>query len=217
MVGQRPTLGGAVGWRPEGGLRDLEPEVYAQLRRDLEESLRSADWVGIPDLTQCLFGPTDCITVASACIDARLDPERLAVGGWHLHLALEATGEIQRLLPHVTGVIGPVDPRDMAPLAAREDVQWLSIPGEVFYYDYDSPAASHWDDRYAEIMAHDFAPGQLWLVGAGTLGKMYCGAIRAAGGVAIDVGALFDLWAGRADTRGEMRQHPWLAVPYLRG
>jgi hypothetical protein len=35
------------------------------------------------------------------------------------------------------------------------------------------------------------------LVAAGILGKIYCDVIRAAGGVAVDIGHVADLWAGR--------------------
>ena len=214
MRGQRANLGGAVGRGPDGHLRELDDYEHEQFLADLTASLLTADLVGIPDLVQCLHGPVDTRTVPLSVLDAGIDRERIVSGGWYLHLALEATGEIKRLLPHLTGVIGPVNPRDMRPIADRTDVEWLAVPGEIFYYDYDNASASHWDDCYRDIMACPFEPGQLWLVGAGTLGKMYCGAIRAAGGVAIDIGALFDLWSGRADTRGEVRQNPWITLPY---
>ncbi len=214
MRGQRANLGGAVGRRPDGHLRELDDAVHEQFLADLTASLLTADLVGIPDLVQCLHGPVDARTVPLSVLDAGIDRERIVSGGWYLHLALEASGQVQRLLPHLSGVIGPVDPRDMRPIADRTDIEWLSVPGEIFYYDYADASASHWDDCYRDIMTYPFEPGQLWLVGAGTLGKMYCGAIRAAGGVAIDIGALFDLWSGRADTRGEVRQNPWITLPY---
>ena len=39
-------------------------------------------------------------------------------------------------------------------------------------------------------------------------------AIRDAGGVAVDIGSLMDLWAGMQGTRGAMRLNPWLCAPY---
>jgi hypothetical protein len=41
------------------------------------------------------------------------------------------------------------------------------------------------------------AQGNIFLVGAGICGKIYCDAIQRGGGIAIDVGSIFDLWAGR--------------------
>ena len=40
-------------------------------------------------------------------------------------------------------------------------------------------------------------PGQLWLVGAGVLGKIYVDRVKLCGGVGIDIGSIFDLWAGK--------------------
>ena len=39
-------------------------------------------------------------------------------------------------------------------------------------------------------------PGALFLVGAGAFGKIYCHWIRDRGGIAVDIGSLFDSWAG---------------------
>lgn len=41
------------------------------------------------------------------------------------------------------------------------------------------------------------AMNRIYLVGAGICGKLYCEAIRRGGGIAIDVGSIFDIWAGR--------------------
>ncbi|MGC9419496.1 MAG: hypothetical protein ACP5EN_11065, partial [Rhodovulum sp.] len=40
-------------------------------------------------------------------------------------------------------------------------------------------------------------PGDVWLVGAGIWGKLCCDRIRRQGGIAIDIGSVFDLWVGR--------------------
>lgn len=56
----------------------------------------------------------------------------------------------------------------------------------------------HYPDLYNEITnwIQENACGNLFLVGAGGLGKIYCAKIKLAGGVAIDIGSLFDGWAG---------------------
>jgi hypothetical protein len=41
-------------------------------------------------------------------------------------------------------------------------------------------------------------PGMLYLVGGGLYGKLYCELIRSQGGVALDLGSLFDAWLGLA-------------------
>jgi len=39
-------------------------------------------------------------------------------------------------------------------------------------------------------------PGMVFLVGGGLYGKLYCHAIKSRGGIALDLGALLDAWAG---------------------
>jgi hypothetical protein len=61
--------------------------------------------------------------------------------------------------------------------------------------------APHYPDLYAEYLrrihaSHTTLRGVLFLIGAGGLGKMYCHAVRQMGGMGLDVGALFDGWAG---------------------
>ena len=40
------------------------------------------------------------------------------------------------------------------------------------------------------------APGMLYLVGGGLYGKLYCQLIQSQGGIALDLGSLFDAWLG---------------------
>jgi len=39
-------------------------------------------------------------------------------------------------------------------------------------------------------------PGMLYLVGGGLYGKLYCQLIKSQGGIALDLGSLFDAWLG---------------------
>ncbi len=58
---------------------------------------------------------------------------------------------------------------------------------------------AHFPDLYEKLVAGIKVPrpGALFLVGAGFCGKLYADAIKRKGGIAVDVGSLFDLWAGR--------------------
>jgi hypothetical protein len=62
----------------------------------------------------------------------------------------------------------------------------------------------HYPDQFEFInkwfKSHDFK-GCLCLVGAGLLGKHYCSMFKQYGGVALDLGHLFDIWSGKV-TRG---------------
>lgn len=56
----------------------------------------------------------------------------------------------------------------------------------------------HYPNIYYEIMSYlsDDLTGKIFLVGAGGLGKIYCSWIKRGGGVALDIGSIFDGWAG---------------------
>lgn len=74
----------------------------------------------------------------------------------------------------------------------------------------------HYQETYPEVMTwlaqpwqKKRMPGTLALVGAGVLGKSYCAGVKRAGGVALDIGSLFDGWAGvgsRSYMRGKMQE-----------
>lgn len=52
------------------------------------------------------------------------------------------------------------------------------------------------------------------LIGAGPLGKIYCNDVKQAGGLALDLGSIFDGWAGRR-TRGYLRSDRFSERPLI--
>lgn len=73
-----------------------------------------------------------------------------------------------------------------------------SFPGRV--------TEPHYPDSFIEIMRSICVPkGGVFLVGAGILGKIYCEVIRQKGGIAIDIGSIFDSWLG-IHSRNRFRQ-----------
>lgn len=90
-------------------------------------------------------------------------------------------------------------------------VEIIQIPAEEFRYHsknsgldkYNTETCGglshHFDVRFQEVCdwigTTDIA-GKVFLVGAGGLGKIYCMLIKQRGGLAYDIGALFDGWAG---------------------
>ena len=227
MTGERPSVGGALGVRRDGTLRELAPDEYRSFIRTFSADLADADVIGLPNIAGCLDGPPDVHSVFRGCIDGGLSSSSLVLGGWHAHWALESHGVLRRLRPRITGMIGPIDPATMAWLGPDRSVQWLRVPGEARYYlggdrrgwrsrlPHRRDGSSHYHDAAPRILNHGFGPGELWLVGAGMLGKRYCAAIRRRGAVALDVGSVMDLWGGRVDTRADFRVNPWIAIPHL--
>jgi hypothetical protein len=71
-------------------------------------------------------------------------------------------------------------------------------------------ARPHWPTMFNEVpkwLKSIPVKGNLFLVGAGGFGKIYCHMIKQHGGMAFDVGSLFDGWAGYG-TRSYIRENP---------
>ena len=223
LCGRRPDIGGAIS---NGALIDgrlaaqgnrLEDPEHEQLRLRLTAAVANADWIGIPDPHQCLSGPIDCLTVASG-LHLMLNLEQrqralanLVVGGCHTHNYLLQAGCFSRApFDRVQSVIGPSLP---ANLSGQSELLWLQIPGEAGFRTDAFGDEAHYPrvfDRILLAIDQRISPGDLVLVGAGILGKIYCEAIRQRGGIAIDVGSVIDLCSGHGATRGEYRMNPWL-------
>lgn len=81
------------------------------------------------------------------------------------------------------------------------NVHLISIPGE---YKFATNHESHYNDCFDNVMsqiANEVNPGDVVLVGAGILGKIYCNQVKRMNGIGIDIGSLFDAIAGE-QTRG---------------
>ena len=82
--------------------------------------------------------------------------------------------------------------------AARpEHVRFHAVP-EQAHLSHARRDTGHYPDRYRSLLAEleNVRPGTLYLVAAGMLSKIYCDVVRGAGGVAVDIGSVADLWAG---------------------
>jgi len=80
----------------------------------------------------------------------------------------------------------------------------ILIPGED-KFSQESVKEEHYPlvfQKVRKILEEMIRPGVVVLVGAGLLGKIYCGWIKEFGGIALDVGSLMDAIANQ-NTRGE--------------
>lgn len=70
-----------------------------------------------------------------------------------------------------------------------------SIPG---HQSFMKTGGNHFPCEYEKIIRSIQVPyaGAVFLVAAGYLGKVYCTAIKQKGGIAIDIGSIFDGWTG---------------------
>ena len=95
--------------------------------------------------------------------------------------------------------LGLISSRDVADpireLFGVREVRWYGVRGER-----DEPGTvttPHYPDGFETLRETLTVPfrGARFLVGAGVFGKIYCHWIKARGGIAIDIGSIFDSWA----------------------
>lgn len=90
------------------------------------------------------------------------------------------------------------------PLALRFGLQvadWIKIPAEHVWRGMFGDSGLADENLYPVVfnrILNDLAParGEVFLVAAGFLGKLFCDRICQRGGIGIDVGSVADLWAG---------------------
>lgn len=114
--------------------------------------------------------------------------------------------DVLRAIPD--GQIRWIGPHEMAGVLndrfALTTAHRILIPGEAKYtglFDPDTARPGTLIDYHDTVLGEvtqQAAPGQVWLVAAGFLGKIYCDRIRMRGGIALDIGSLVDDWMGYA-------------------
>lgn len=83
------------------------------------------------------------------------------------------------------------------------NVVWIPIPGHARYTDPRRQGYHHYPNRFREIelLIKQIPAGEIVIVGAGVLGKLYCHWIKAGGSIALDLGSVFDFWASNRGRR----------------
>ena len=174
---------------PEGALQGFMGE--------LREAVANADVVGLPRMGQAAKGRL------WGAVEKAIETHGLA-GSW------ESTDTaLHRLLQHALlyrpllagrDFVGLVTSRD-----AADDIGRLFGIGDIRTHlvrgDRDQPGRAvlpHFPEGYEAIREDLRVPyrGALFLVGAGAFGKVYCHWIKQRGGIALDIGSMFDSWVG---------------------
>ena len=120
------------------------------------------------------------------------------VSAW-IHFKLSANGVLVRSIKN-SSHIGIVTSRDAIAEMIRSElgteVDFYKIPDVYFREKYKEKHNFDYIQSFNETIRslrvrHQ---GQLFLVGGGILGKIYCHRIKKLGGIAIDIGAVCDAW-----------------------
>lgn len=118
--------------------------------------------------------------------------------------------------------ISVISCREIAPVLSDQygiaDVATYQVPSQFIMrgvddeYEAQLHAVAFWPDFYFELRRRLVVrePGEIFLVGAGILGKELCIRIRELGGIALDMGSCLDGLAGKV-TRGGGRPEPYRA------
>lgn len=178
------------------GALEYRTQDLIGLSRRLRDAVRAADIIGIPRLNQQLMPPYQ--TVIWSIRYFRLIDSRPMLVDAAIHRYLQFGHFFRNLLSDLD-FCGLITCRNLAQPLQRifrigRVAQYL-IPGESTYLgEY---RGIHFPDRFFELEKEIVvpSPGALFLVGAGALGKIYCQWIKEAGGIAIDIGSIFDDWA----------------------
>jgi amino acid adenylation domain-containing protein len=145
---------------------------------------------------------------ALGLLNARLFAERLIrgiksrpAGITFAHCYLALVDDLHRMLDDVPKIL-IISGRDSLRNAFQNRlrnrlVDFITIPLEG-KGNPKEPMKSHYYEHFPRILDQlsTSLSGTLVLVGAGIFGKIYCEAVRSAGGVAVDLGSGFDLLAG---------------------
>lgn len=204
------------------------PGEAETLQTLLLQALRSADIVGIPDLDRVcrtmLNYPLHTAHDGSrnadggrnargllASIDATIGVNGGAamVTSCHVHQALSFWGLWDVLLPRLGRLSAITCHPDLSRVLAEEhgvDIERVHlVPPERKYARAfgGTRDGRHYPDVFEELRVElsEVRSGDVYLVAAGMLGKIYCTWIKQAGGVAIDIGSAADFWCGY-QTRG---------------
>jgi len=198
------------------GGKPVDPRAIAALTSEFRTALLHADMIGAPSLER-LFrgtGKGQRHHYGSGGRNARgllavsewlaSTPPRQAITSCHVHQALSFWGLWQLLLPRV-GAVSLITCRTDLPaqLQRRFDVSVRRVwhtPVESKYAEaaQRTTQAAHYPDVFEQLRIDltSVEPGEVVLVAAGFLGKIYCQWIRACGGIAIDIGSAADYWCG---------------------
>ncbi|MEX0972449.1 MAG: hypothetical protein WDZ46_04230 [Solirubrobacterales bacterium] len=121
----------------------------------------------------------------------------------HLHmLKLDFYRELLAGEEGISIISGHALDESIANAFALSDVRLFKVPAQAKFF-HDPAEEGHFPTVF-DRLRHQIDvrwPGEVFLIGAGFLGKIYCGWVKQRGGIAVDIGSVFDLWAGET-TRG---------------
>lgn len=184
------------------GVNSLAPELMRHLRRRLYSSSIRASILGVPTLRQCGLHPR--YQSSYNLLQRRLHPR------WGMpllcdaavHRFLHLSGDLVALLrqsPFLGIVSSRVVLQSVFSLFQPDQLSFFRAPDEnPVQVSANDVSSRLWFPDLFKLIENQLQPpykGAPYLIGAGLVGKLFCETIRARGGIAIDIGSIFDGWA----------------------
>lgn len=180
------------------GKNKLTKEQKKLLVQEVKDSVLNADIIGV-------FRGDEINTYTFVRVMLQhynLVAKHARLCGAQIHIDLQEKNLLHALLNNLD-VVGIITCRDVADKMQKafsiKRVVVYKIPEEARHAQKKYDVPRHFPDRFEELreIINVEYPGMLFLVGAGVCGKVYCRWIKGRGGIAIDIGSIFDGWAGK--------------------
>jgi len=147
-------------------------------------------------------GTVDALRYAHAALSSA-PPGRVITNCWFHRDLLPFYKEILKGTSHL-GLISCYSglPDRLRAVFGVEEINFFAIPNQVSNTGR-LPSPPHYPDVFEKVMRAlgNIAEGQVVLVAAGLLGKIYCNKIKQCGGIALDIGSVADVWMGQRARR----------------
>lgn len=169
------------------------------LAEELKATIRDADILGVPRPKQIASGHPLWRAVQEELLAFKLVRSDTLVTHTALHRLLNHA-LLYRALLQGMDFVGVISCRrvmnQLRDVFGVGEVRWYGVRGEL--EDTGEIETPHFPDGFEELREALRVPyrGALFLVGAGVFGKIYCRWIKERGGIAVDIGSIFDSWAG---------------------
>ncbi|MDD5649606.1 MAG: hypothetical protein PHF86_04200 [Candidatus Nanoarchaeia archaeon] len=188
----------------------LKKESIEEIRKNLIETINNADLLGIPTEYHLSLG--SCWTESLNILKIYCNIKTTDFGSIDFHYEFLRNWESREscydklLLNRQDLYI--ISCRDLARQFSKRfnitNVQFIPVPPEMMFEE-KRYRSKHYPDRFLEIQQIiknlGDLKGKLLLYGSGFVGKIYGLFWKNQGGVAVDIGSVFDVFAGK-DTRG---------------
>ncbi|WP_146205463.1 MULTISPECIES: hypothetical protein [unclassified Azospirillum] len=195
--------------RIQWGAEDLSSDDLRYISYELQNSVRMANYIGVPQIKKRIEQKLHILENSVYTLGKNLDlfNEQCCFTNVNVHLELGSSESFFSMMRNAERIV-LISGRDVqSALSVRLGqctIESIPLPAEKEFADRGYACGVHFPTVYrnvvSEIRSRDLR-GCLVLVGGGILGKIYCREVKERGGVALDIGSLFDAWAG-LNTRG---------------